>query len=629
MCGIAGFTMFRSGPADPDAVLRDMARTLEKRGPDGEGFHRDGAVALGHRRLSIIDLAGGAQPMATADGRYAVTYNGEIYNYLELRAGLERDGAAFRTASDTEVLLQDWARKGPAALEDFSGMFAFALWDREARTLHLARDRMGIKPLYWTQAAGELVFASELKALLCHPGVARKLDLLSVSKYLTYGYIPAPHTIFEGVFKLEPGTRLEFDGSVARQASYWDIPLRDRPVSSRSLDECAADLRVVLRDAVRQHLRADVPVGVFLSGGLDSSLVAALAAAESSRPIRTFSIGFEEASYDESPFAREVARACGTEHREEVLSLRRALDLLPGVLERMDEPLADASILPTSLLAQFAAREVKVVLGGDGGDELFAGYPAFQAHRLVERLSFLPMAWRDALTRAARHIPVSHRYASLEFLAQQFFKGAGISPEVRLLIWLGCCGNEQRNRLLSPDAREALRRRDPFEDVHRYVRQSGLIGGFERILYLAAKLYLQDDILVKVDRASMAHSLEVRVPYLDPAVVEYAAGLPSEYKLRGFTTKYVLKRAARGLVPERIIRRRKAGFMMPVAAWLQRDLRPRVEELCAPDRLARDGLFDPKTVRELLDEHFTDRRDHRKVIWALFAFQHWRQQYLS
>ena len=623
MCGIAGFTWLHSAPADPEALVRAMTAPLAHRGPDGEGFRLESGIALGHRRLSIIDPAGGAQPMASSNGRYHIVYNGEIYNYIELRAELELRDCSFRTHSDTETLLGQYALDGVDALKRFNGMFAFAIWDRDEQQLLLARDRIGIKPLYYCLRDNELIFASELKALLVHPRAGRRLNCLSVSKYFTYGYIPAPHTIFEDIYKLEPGSYLLFDRNGLEKKSYWDIPLEDNPLSERNADEWAEALLALLRDSVAKHLRSDVPVGVFLSGGLDSSLVTALAAQESSNRLHSFSIGFDQPSYDESAYARRVASLLGTEHHEAILTLSEAAELFPRMMQLLDEPLADASIFPTYVLSRMAAGYVKVVLGGDGADELFAGYPSFQAHSVVQKLSFLPVGIRDWLGGLARRLPVSHRYASMDFLMQQFLKGLGLSPEVRFLLWMGCYGNAEKKQLFSADLKHHLLRQDAFEDISQYVRRSGLKGDFQRLLYLSMKLYLQDDVLVKVDRASMAHSLEVRVPYLDRDLVENACRIQPAYKLKGLTTKYVLKRAARGLLPEDIIHRRKSGFMMPVAAWLTRNMRDTIEDLCSPAAIARTGLFDASFVRQILDEHFQHRRDHRKHIYPLLCFMSW------
>jgi len=623
MCGIAGFTQLHEQSADVAELIRRMTSLLTPRGPDGEGFHIAPGIALGHRRLSIIDLTGGAQPMRTNDGRYYIVYNGEVYNYLELRAELERRGCVFHTQSDTEVLLNQFALDGVEALQRCNGMFAVAIWDRDEERLFLARDRLGIKPLYYCVRGRELIFASELKALLAHPRVDRRLNALSVSKYFTYGYIPAPHTIFEDVHKLEPGGYLFFNPNGLRKSRFWDIPLEDNPVSDRNVDEWAEDLLAVLRDSVTKRLRSDVPVGLFLSGGLDSSTVTALAAQQSGNRLHSFSVGFDDPSYDESPYARRVAELFGTEHHEEVLTLSHAAELFPQIMRSLHEPLADASIIPTYALSRLAAEHVKVVLGGDGADELFAGYPAFQAHKVVQNLSFLPIGWRDWLRPFVQRLPVSHRYASVEFLMQQFVKGLGLSPEVRFLLWMGCYGNLEKKRLLSVDLQQRLLREDAFEDISAHIRQSGLKGDLQRLQYLCMKLYLQDNVLLKVDRASMAHSLEVRVPFLDRDVVEYASRIQPADKLRGLTTKYVLKRAVRRLLPNEIIHRRKTGFMMPVAVWLNQNMRETIEDLCSPAAVAETGLFDASFVRQILDEHFQERRDHRKHIYPLLCFMAW------
>jgi asparagine synthase (glutamine-hydrolysing) len=521
------------------------------------------------------------------------------------------------------VVLESLVLEGVAALPKFNGMFALALWDRRDRRLLLARDRIGIKPLFYCANGPDIIFASELKSLLKHPLVSRELDVESVNKYFTYGYVPAPHTIFRDIRKLEPGSYMEIDASGNARSIYWDIPLTDNPVSGSNFEECCEQVRDLLRSAVRRQLRSDVPVGVFLSGGIDSSAVAAIAARESSVPIHSFSIGFDEPTYDESRYARQIAALHNTIHHEEILTLERAAGLFEEVMLWMDEPLADASLLPTYFLSQVASRHVKVVLGGDGSDELFAGYPSFQAHKVVERLSFLPAGCRDWLGRLARRIPVSHHYASAGYLMQQFLKGAGMSPEIRFLLWMGYYGNAEKRRLFSGELQETLSRADLFDDVFGYVKASGLTDSFQRLQYLCMKLYFQDDILVKVDRASMAHSLEVRVPFMDADLVEYACRIQPFYKLNGLSTKYVLKRALEGVLPAEIIRRRKAGFMMPVAPWLTNCMRDVIEEVCSPAALSRTGFFDTAYVRQLLDEHFENRCDHRKHIYPLLCFMAW------
>jgi asparagine synthase (glutamine-hydrolysing) len=623
MCGIAGFTTFRAAAYDRDAVIRTMTRAVAHRGPDGEGFFHDSAIALGHRRLAIIDAAGGAQPMADQRDRYQLLYNGEVYNYLELRKDLEDAGHRFKTRSDTEIVLESLALEGPPALCKFNGMFAIALWDRIESRLLLARDRIGIKPLFYACHGPDIIFASELKALLKHPLLSRNLDLQSVSKYFTYGYIPAPHSIYVGIHKLEPGSYLQFDSAGLTHHHYWDIPLTDNPVSGSNFDECCRDVEHLMRASVRRQLRSDVPVGVFLSGGIDSSAIAAIAAQESPGPIHSFSIGFDQPSYDESPYAARVASLFNTIHHQGILTLSNSAVLFHEVMQSLDEPLADASLIPTYFLSQLASQHVKVVLGGDGSDELFAGYPSFQAHKAVQNLSFLPTVFRDWLSRLARQLPVSHRYASIDYLLRQFLKGLGMSPEVRFLLWMGFYGNPEKKRLFSGALQETLLPADLFEDVFRHVERSRLTDTFQRLQYLCMKLYLQDDILVKVDRASMAHSLEVRVPYMDAALVDYACRIQPFYKLNGLTTKYVLKHALKGLLPSGIIHRRKAGFMMPVAPWLTECMRDTIEDLCSPSALSNTGFFDVAYVRQLLDEHFQHRCDHRKHIYPLLCFMAW------
>lgn len=627
MCGIAGFTTFANSPDERDRVIAEMMAAVAHRGPDGTGTHRTETITLGHQRLSIIDLECGAQPMTTADRRYTIVYNGEIYNYVELRANLERERRAFHTGSDTEVLLQQFEADGIDALQHLNGMFAFAIWDEHKQELLLARDRIGVKPLYYAVTRNELVFASELKALLVHPFVQRQLDLSSVSKYFTYGYVPAPHTILSGVHKLEPGFYVRWSRSGLEKQCYWDLPLEDNPPSPRNVDEWAEDVAVLLRDSIAKRLRSDVPVGLFLSGGLDSSLVAAIAARNSSRRLSSFSLGFEAPSYDESKYARRVAAHAGTEHQDVTLTNSDAARLFSKVTEAFDEPLADASAIPTFALSQFTSGHVKVVLGGDGADELFAGYPSFQADKLIRWLSLLPTSWRDSLGRVVQRLPVSHRYVSAEHLLRQFVKGRGLSAEVRFLLWMGCYGNTEKAELFSSELRDALLRDDAFEDVHRYVHRSGLRDSFQRLQYLCLKLYFQDRILVKLDRCSMAKSIEVRSPYLDKDLVEHACRIQPVYKLSGFTTKYVLKRAARPYLPADIINRRKAGFMMPVATWLANDMREVLEDLCSPASLGRTGLFDVDYARRLVNDHCAGRRDNRVQLYALLSFMAWFARY--
>jgi len=621
MCGIAGFTTFSPLNFDPEHAIRAMTQALAHRGPDAAGQRVLPDVALGHRRLAILDAAGGAQPMTGPGDRHDLVYNGEIYNHPELRQGFEARGQVFTTRSDTEVLLHALAWDGEAALGTLDGMFAFAWWDRPRRQLLLARDQSGIKPLHYCQVGGDLVFASELGALCRHPLVARRLDPEAVGKYFSLGYVPAPQTIFAGIHKLEPGAWLRFGPGGLSRGFFPSRVGTAPPDGVRDLPGLANGLRRCLRDSVRRQLRGDVPAGVLLSGGLDSSLIAALAARESTGRLRTFSLGFDSPSYDESGPARRMAAHLGTDHHEQTLTARDAAALFPGAMAALGEPLADPSIVPTYALCGMAARDVRVVLGGDGADELFLGYPAFQLHRVAQHLGLGAGAGRG-LEWLARRLPVSHRYTGPGFLLRRFAQGLGLPPASRLLFWLGYCSEADKTALFSPELRQRLGTADPYVDLGR-LQPRGPSGELASLGFLSRQLYLQDGILVKLDRASMAHSLEARVPYLGREVVAWADRLDPRWKLHGLTTKFILKQAAAGLVPDDLIHRRKAGFMMPVAAWLAGDFRPIVEDLCAPAALAGPGLFDTAFVRRTLDEHFQLRRDHRKLIWPLLAFMAW------
>src|SRR5262249_7067469 len=438
--------------------------------------------------------------------------------------------------------------------------------------LHYAVDGEGI------------VFASEIKALLEHPRVSREIDPGALNKYLTYEYVPAPHSIFKAIKKLEPGHFLVYQNGTFQQSKYWDVPLSDFPIGYKTESEYMLELRDLLENAVRARLAADVPVGIFLSGGLDSSLVAALAK-KSDDQIECFSIGFDEKSFDESKYALEVARALKLRHHLKIFAMKEMLENLDGLSQLLDEPLADASILPTFLLSKITSERVKVALSGDGGDELFAGYPTYQAHRLVTYYDSLPEPIKETVKALAACLPVSHSNISHDFKIKQFLRGEGVSSEIRFFIWMGGFLETEKRQLLSEDLKRAIGRVNPFEDVLRYIHECGLTKDLERILYLSMKLYLQDDILVKVDRASMANSLEVRCPFLDQKVVEFAGGLPTLYKLNGLTTKYLLKKIAAGLLPQNIIQRKKKGFGVPVSRWLSAELKEVMTRYLSAERI--------------------------------------------
>jgi asparagine synthase (glutamine-hydrolysing) len=622
MCGIAGFVN-REGVAADRELLARMTVTIAHRGPDGDGFFVEGPAGLGHRRLSIIDVEGGAQPMSNEDGTIWVTFNGEIYNDPELRARLQSQGHIFRTSCDTESLVHLYEEHGPGFVRHLNGMFALAIWDIPRQRLTLARDRMGQKPLCYAETSrGTLLFGSEPKALLAHPEMPRRLDPDGLSRYLFYEYIPHPHSIWVGMQKLPPAHLLVREAGISTVSRYWDSP--EPLANSAPFEDASNRFWDDFRDAVGRHRRSDVPLGVFLSGGVDSSSVAAaLAELEPARNIRTFSIGFEDKSFDESDHARAVARHLGTDHREQTFSAETVMELLPEVAAWLDEPFGDASILPTHLLSRFARGEVTVALGGDGADELMAGYPTFAAERASALFRRLPRAARSLAGAAVKRLPVDHGNISLDFKLKQFLRGADEPSALAHQRWLGSfSGREIVEILKNPGMLDV-------ESEH-LARASKLAPGSDpltRSLRLYQDTYLPDDILAKVDRASMACGLEVRAPFLDASLVEEVQKLPASFKYSKGTTKRLLKKAASERLPASILDRPKKGFGIPVARWLRGPLQPLMNSLLAPDRLKRQGLFDPIEVTRRISEHQSGFRDHRKPLWTLLMFQLWHDRW--
>ena len=626
MCGIVGNVLARADRTPDPVVLKRMNDRLTHRGPDDEGFFIQGPAGLAMRRLKIIDLATGHQPMSGEDRRVWVVFNGEIYNYRELTQLLAARGHVFATRSDTEVIVHGWEERGLGVLAELEGMFAFAIWDEPTRTLVLARDRLGIKPLYYAALADQIVFASELKALVEHPAVDRALDLTALSRYLAHEYVPAPHAILRSVRKLPAGHWLTYTEGRLKVEPYWDLAFRQRGTVTEA--EALEELRTTLDVSVRRHLISDVPLGVFLSGGIDSSAVAAFAARHAPGRLKTFSIGFEDPSFDESAHARRVAKALDTDHHEEILDPRAALDLVAGLPDLLDEPLGDASLIPTYLLSRFTRRTVTVALSGDGGDELFAGYPTYQAHRLARAFELVPRWVRRGLIRpAVEALPVSLSNLSLDFRLKRFVEGMDYRGVERHALWMGSFTPADQRELFTPEALARMESPPSYDAFHEIAAHATSAEGLERMLYLDLKGYLGEGVLTKVDRASMACSLEVRVPLLDRRVVELAASFPMSLKLRGLTTKYALKRAVREVLPREILERPKKGFGIPLGHWFRGALRPLVREACGPDVIRRGGLFRPDVVERLLAEHEGGRRDHRKKLYTLLAFQLWAQRY--
>jgi asparagine synthase (glutamine-hydrolysing) len=613
MCGICGIATTH-GVADVE-TLRSMSDLLVHRGPDSAGEHVDGGVALAARRLSILDLEHGDQPIANEDGSCVVVQNGEIYNYPELRRELERAGHVLRTRCDTEALVHLYEEHGVGFAERLRGMFAVAIWDASRRRLVLARDRYGIKPLYYRHAGGELRFASELRAL-----PRGEIDLDALEAFLAFNSIPAPYSIFRDVRKLPAGHVLVWeDGAVTLERYARPGPAIADEIRTGDEAELVEELRARLRDSVRAHLLSDVPVGVLLSGGVDSAALAALAAQETPEAVHTFTIGFAERSFDERADARLVAERYGTQHHELLVRPEPEL-LLRALADTFDEPFADSSALPTYLVSQLAADHVKVALSGEGGDELFGGYYTYAADLFADRVAPLARIARPLVEA----LPASTRKASLDYKAKRFVRAAHLPPLERHHGWKEIFSVEARSELTGRGATF-----DPV-DVYRarYAETTGA-PQLARLQDVDFGVYLVDDLLVKTDRASMAHSLEARVPFLDPLVTSLAFALPTRLKVRGLAKKVLLRKAVEPLVPSEVVHGRKRGFSIPAAAWLRGELEPFARETLAPENLRRQGFFQPEPVARLLDEHVAGREDWSRQLWGLLAFTLWYERHVE
>lgn len=608
-------------------ILKSMMDSIAHRGPDDRGMCLNGPAALGHRRLSIIDLKTGHQPMSSEDGSIVIVYNGEVYNFSEIKTALLGRGHKFRTSSDTEVVLRAYEEYGEDCIKHFNGMFAFAIFDSKRGSLFLARDRFGKKPLYYAVFDNQFIFGSELKAVLKHPSARRDIDPAALSQYLSYEYIPSPRSIFRNIYKLEPGFSMTVKSGKVTTRRYWDLKFN----TSKDFDENEARLRLLdlFRESVRKRLISDVPLGVFLSGGIDSSaVVAMMAELMDPKDIKTFSIGFKERSYDESGDARRVAAHFGTDHREEILDPKVMLDVFPAIVDILDEPFADSSIIPTYLVSRFTRKHVKVALGGDGGDEFFMGYPSFIALKLDSLISFAPNFLKKIpFQLLLKCVPPSNDYMSLNFKAKRFLRGLDFPKEVRQQVWMGSLTpTEQKGLLLAGGAGEMA---DIYGPTINSFREAERLDPLDRAIYIYVKTYMTDDILAKVDRASMANSLEVRAPFLDTGFTEYAASIPSSSKLRNFRTKSILKDALKGRLPAEILNKSKQGFAVPVAQWLKKDLKPFLLETLDRKKIGREGIFDCGHVDNMVKEFLADRNDIRREIWALFMFELWYDKWIK
>ena len=625
MCGICGILFNDRNRRAEKSVLKQMCDTMIHRGPDDEGQAVLGPVGLGMRRLSIIDLTTGHQPLSNEDGSVWIVFNGEIYNYRELRVDLEKLGHRFVTMSDTESIVHGYESWGEGVCERLNGMFGFALWDKGAKKLILARDRIGIKPLYYYMDEEKLVFGSEIKAILRCPNVRRRLDFSALNNYLTFEYIPSPCSIFKDIRKLEPGYWLSWQDGKIECKHYWELKPQERPFSDDSAGERLTEL---LEDSVRLRLVSDVPLGAFLSGGVDSSIIVSLMARCMNQPVKTFSIGFKESSYNELLYARAVAKKYNTEHHEFIVEAR-ALDLTEKLVKQLDEPFGDFSIFPTYLVSKMARDYVTVTLSGDGGDELFAGYDSYRAHQFYRRFyRWLPVQVRKNLfAKVAQLLPPTEKKKGIINSFKRFVQGASLPSSLYHARWMVFLQEWERENLFDEDVVGEILREDPYGFIHRYSRLADGWDDVTRTGFIDVKTYLVDNILVKVDRMSMATSLETRVPYLDHRVVEFAFTLPPDQKMRGFSTKVLLKKAFWNRLPPEIQNRDKQGFSIPIKNWIRNELKSMMCDLLDESRIRKQGIFNSAYVSRLVDEHLRGTANHSHKLWALIVFEQWYDLY--
>jgi len=618
MCGIAGIYNFETGEQADVRVLNDMLEVIRHRGPDDHGIHANGEFALGMRRLSIIDLEGGHQPIYNEDCSIAVVCNGEIYNYRELADGLRQRGHHFSTDSDAEVIVHLYEELGEECVHRLRGMFGLAIWDSEKRKLFVARDRLGIKPLYYTIKRGRLIFASEIKSLLQHPGVDANCDLASLSHYLSLKYVPAPQTLFTGIASLPPGHLLTCDGDEIRTRSYWDLRFEESNHEHLRDEEYEERLEQLLRESVRLRLRSDVPFGAFLSGGVDSSLIVALMSEMLDEPVKTFSVGFERShnDSDELPYARLVSNRFQTDHHEMIVGPEDFVNLAERVTWHLDQPLADQATFATFMLAELASQQVKMVLTGEGGDELFAGYARYAGESWSPMFRFVPPAVKSLAWKVGSRLPKLRR-AKIGLYALCQPKEAA-----RFANWFPLFNRDMKQAIIADDASDGY---DTSTDelFAEHLRRTNALKPLNRMLYLDTKLWLPDLLLMRGDKMTMAHSLEARVPLLDHHLVEFAASMPTRLKLAGRVRKYLLRRVARKFLPDEIIERTKQGFPIPISQWLRRESRDFMYDLLSDDAIRRRGLFQLDYVQRLLREHDNGFADHSLLLWGLMSVELW------
>jgi asparagine synthase (glutamine-hydrolysing) len=620
MCGILGHLAFSEKYRVEPAEFNQWNDLLLHRGPDDSGSYLKDNVALAMRRLSIVDISHGKQPWISDDNRYALIFNGEIYNCDELRTYLQKEGYSLKTHCDTEVLLYMFIHKGVDCLPMLNGMFAFAVWDDAKKELFLARDHVGIKPLYYAMDANQIIFSSELTPIRASKRVPLNWDYQSISNYLAYWYICEPNTIYRDIFQLPPGSYARIAQGKISIERYWNIP--SEPASYKSFDECAEQLHYLLQDSVKMQMHADVPVGTFLSGGIDSGLVTALASKVANQRLNSFSIGFKEKSYSELAEAQLTADSLNV-NRIETQMGKITPDLIEPAIRAFDEPLGNASYVPTYFLSKLAAERVKVVLTGDGADELFGGYPTYQAPYFMGIFNTIPKSLLPAIYWGASKLPTSHDRISLDYRIKQFVTGASLPHDHAHVHWRRVASMEMQEKLFRPNILHQLNGYDPVSVATSYFDQARNLSKKNQYMYVDQHTFLLNDHLRKVDRMSMAHSLEARVPILDYRIVELAMQMPEEYKVTFFKTKRILKHVAQQYLPKSIIKGKKKGLTSPVAAWLYSDLREYAGDVLKGGII--DELFVPQQVSLLLNEHFTRKKDNSRILWALLTLQVWHQ----
>lgn len=607
-----------------------MCEVMVHRGPDDEGYYFDNKVALGMRRLSIIDLTTGHQPIPNEEKTIWVIFNGEIYNYLELRSNLIQKGHTFSTNSDTEVIVHLYEDEGEDFVQKLNGMFSIAIWDKKNCKLILVRDRLGIKPLHYLKLNKQFIFSSEIKSIL-KTNYQREIDLNALSQYFTFEYIPAPTTIFKGIKKLLPGYMIILQDNKIVTKSYWDIKNEygcDRE-KLKNENYYIEEIHKRLKDSVRKRLISDVPLGVFLSGGIDSSSITSLMSEVAPSKIKTFSIGFREKSFNELKYAKKVADYFHTDHHEFVVESSLVKKLIPVLIQYLDEPLADASIIPTYIISRLARKYVKVALSGEGGDELFAGYDTYKAYQVARLYRKVPKLLRNNIIKKIIYsLPASKKRLSFEFKAKKFISGIDYPPEISNFIWWGAYTPSEKEKLFTPEMKSSIEE-EPFLPISSHLKNCQAKSIIDKLGYLHLKLYLQDDLLTKVDRLSMANSLEIRVPFLDHTFVLFANSIPPSLKLKGLTTKYIFKKTMSKILPPEISNRKKIGFDIPLGIWIKNELKEFVGDVLSSSNLNKHDFFNQAYVDHLLNEHFRGTHNHRQLLWPLIVFQFWYNYYIK